>query len=246
MFRRGEGNSTAQESDLQLYRRWTFSSDEDIEEFKCDRTFADQSLPEGSNTGLICKEEAQVTAGWQGLGPQVQVAQYQSTQKEEESRSSEANPRSAYSQFSDCQASLMLSWVIRLARQGKDLHGIATAQLRQGPELIYSSWAEGQRPWAKLPAAFSELLCLLSGYTTVPWRADSESKQLNSWQGVYGGRKVAKPVGALGALTCISLSFTEPVCILLYLLWPCSETSLKQFSVIWSGANSALFVQLHH
>lgn len=54
-------------------------------------TFANQSLPEGSNIGLICKEGTQMPAGWQGLGPQIQGAQYHRTQKEEDSRFSDVN-----------------------------------------------------------------------------------------------------------------------------------------------------------
>lgn len=107
--------------------------------------FANQSLPQGSNIGLICKEGAQVTAGWQELGPQVQGAQYHNTQEEEDSRSSDVNQGQPavnamiIRQVHRNKASLMLSQVIRLARQGKDLHGVPTTQLRQGVELIFSS-----------------------------------------------------------------------------------------------------------
>lgn len=108
--------------------------------------FANQSLPEGSSIGLICKEGAQVPAGWQGLGPQVQGAQNHSIQKEEESRSSDVN-----------QGQPTASSVIARKSDAKPGHQLSKAryespwytykQLRQGPELVFSSPAEGQRPW---------------------------------------------------------------------------------------------------
>lgn len=91
VFRRAGGSSMAQESGLQLHRRWTFSSDGEIEVFKCGMIFANQSLPEGSNIVLICKEGAQLAVGWWGLGPQGQGAQSHSTQNEELSRFSDVN-----------------------------------------------------------------------------------------------------------------------------------------------------------
>lgn len=102
--------------------------------------FANQSLPEGSSIGLIFKKGAQVTAGWQGLGPEVQGAQYHKKRRR-------ADPvmlaRVSCSQVSGCQASLMLSQAISLARQGKDLHGIPTT-VHKAPELKGRSLCPGQ------------------------------------------------------------------------------------------------------
>lgn len=65
MFRRGEENSMAQESGLQLYRRWTFSSDGEIEEFKCDMT---SHYQRAAVLGWSARKERKWQQGGRGWG----------------------------------------------------------------------------------------------------------------------------------------------------------------------------------
>lgn len=142
------------------------------------------------------------------------------------------------------KARLTVSRDVKLARQGRDHHG-----KRPGtgwrPELKCNSQVEGQRPWAKLLAPRFAVFTVISFRVTrlCHTRADFEPKQLNSWQSVYGDKNVAMHAGALRVLILISLSFTQPVWILLCLLRPCCETNFECFPIVWSTVTSLQFSQ---